>query len=105
MSQYPQSAVCLISMTTVLVSKIYYTVKFSIFEGKSVYSTLLSMGYHLYTDNWYTAVALTKALSSKGTNLAGTVGGNRKQLPVGVKQKLSKGDSTGYHKEKLVWVG
>ena len=51
---------------------------------------LLGMGYHLYTE---------------GTNLTGTVRGNRKYLPKGVKHKLSKGDSIAYRKEKLVCVG
>ena len=46
--------------------------------------TLLGMGYHLYTDNWYTAVPPAEALLSEGTNLTGTVRGNRKYLPKGV---------------------
>ena len=37
---------------------------------------LLGMGYHLYTDNWYTAVPLSESLLSEGTNLTGTVRGN-----------------------------
>ena len=68
-----------------------YTVNFSIYEGKSntaseygifhdmciqLMGPLLGMGYHLYTDNWYTAVPLAEALLSEGTNLKGTVRGN-----------------------------
>ena len=34
---------------------------------------LLGMGYHLYTDNWYTAMLLAESLLSEDTNLAGTV--------------------------------
>ena len=97
-----------------------YTVNFSIYEEKSntaseygishdvciqLMGPLLGMGHHLYTDNWYTAVPLAEALLSGSTNLTGTVRGNRKYLPKGVKQKLSKGDSIAYRKEKLVCVG
>ena len=67
--------------------------------------SLLGMGYHLYTDSWYTAVSLAESLLYEGTNLTGTVWGNQKYLPKGVKQKLLKGDSIAYHKEKLVCVG
>ena len=63
------------------------------------------MGYHLYTANSYTAVPLAKALSSEGTNLTGIVRGNRKYSPKDVKEKLWKGDSIAYCKEKLVCVG
>ena len=66
---------------------------------------LLGMGYHLYIDNWYTAVPLAESLLSEGTNLTGTVQGNWKYLSKGVKQKLLKGDSIAYFKEKLVFVG
>ena len=76
-----------------------YTVNFSIYERKSntasEYGTsndvwiqlmgpLLGMGYHLYTDNWYTTVPLAESLLSEGTNLTGTVWGNQKYLPKGV---------------------
>ena len=33
--------------------------------------------YHLYTDNWYTALSVAEVLLSKGTNLTGTVRGYR----------------------------
>ena len=55
--------------------------------------SLLDMGYHLYTDNWYTAVPLGEFLSSRNTNIIGTVRVNREFLPAGVKQKLTKRDS------------
>ena len=54
---------------------------------------LLDMGYHLYTDNWYTAVPLAEFLSSRNTNITGTMRANQKFLPAGVKQKPPKGDS------------
>ena len=66
---------------------------------------LLGIGYHLYTDNLDTAVLLDEALLAKGTNLTGTVRWNRKYLPKGIKQKLSKRDSVACRKEKLVCVG
>ena len=66
---------------------------------------LLGMGWHLYTDNWYTAVPLAEPLLSKGSTLTGNVRGNRKYLPQGVSQKLSKGNSIAYRKEKLVCIG
>ena len=55
--------------------------------------SLLDMRYHLYTDNWYTAVPLGEFLSSRNTNITGTVRVNREFLPAGVKQKLPKRDS------------
>ena len=42
---------------------------------------LLGQGYHLFTDNWYTAVLLAESLLLEGTNLTGTVRSNRKYLP------------------------
>ena len=66
---------------------------------------LLGMGCHLYTDNWYTAVPLAEPLLSEGSTLTGNVRGNRKYLPQGVSQKLSKGNSIAYRKEKLVCIG
>ena len=57
---------------------------------------LLGMGYYL--------LPLTEALLSKGTNLTGTVWGNQKYLPKGVKELL-KGDSIAYSKESLACVG
>ena len=59
----------------------------------------------MYTDNWYTAVPLAESLLFEGTNLKCTVQGNQKYLPRGVKQKLLKGNSIAYCKEKLVCVG
>ena len=47
---------------------------------------LLGQGYHLFTDNWYTAVPLAESLLLEGTNLTGTVCSNRKYLPAGVKR-------------------
>ena len=96
-----------------------YTVNFSIYKGKSNTASeygishdmciqmghLLGMGYHLYTDNWYTAMLLAESLLSEDTNLTGTVWGNWKYLSKGVKQKLLKGDSIAYCKQKLVCVG
>ena len=66
---------------------------------------LLCIGYHLYTDNLDTAVPLDETLLAEGTNLTGTVWWNRKYLPKGIKQKLSKRDSIECRKEMLVCVG
>ena len=62
---------------------------------------LLGQGYHLFTDNWYTAVPLAKSLLLEGTNLTGTVCSNRKYLPAGVKKKLAKGE-TGSMKNRFL---
>ena len=81
-----------------------YTYTFSIYEGKQSSSSeygilydicielmapLLGQGYHLFTDNLYTAVPLAEPLLSEGTNLTGTVRSNGKYLPAGVKKKLA----------------
>ena len=66
---------------------------------------LIDIGYHLYTDNWYTAVPLAEFLSSRNTNITGTVRENRKFLPAGVKQKLPKGDSIAFQKNNLLCIG
>ena len=62
---------------------------------------LLGQGYHLFTDNWYTAVPLAESLLLEGTNLTGTVCSNRKYLLAGVKKKLAKGE-TGWQYEKQI---
>ena len=66
---------------------------------------LLDMGYHLFTDNWYTAVPLVEFLSSRNTNIAGTVRASRKFLPAGVKENLPKGDSIAFRKNNLLCIG
>ena len=97
-----------------------YTYSFSIYEGINkncsehglshdicveLMQPLLDMGYHLYTDNWYTAVPLAEFLSSRNTNITGMVCANRKFLPAGVKQKLPKGDSIAFRKNNLLCIG
>ena len=82
-----------------------YTNSFSIYETKNkncsehglshdicvdLMEPLLDMGYYLYTGNWYTAVSLAEFLSSRNTNITGTVCANQKILPAGVKQKFKK---------------
>ena len=66
---------------------------------------LLGQGYHLFTDNWYTAVPLAESLLLEGTNLTGTVRSNRKYLPAGVKKKLSKGEAVAFRKNRLLCMG
>ena len=66
---------------------------------------LLGQGYHLFTDNWYTAVPLVEAFLLEGTNLTGTVHSNRKYLPAGVKKKLTKGETLAFRKNRLLCVG
>ena len=46
--------------------------------GIQLVGLLLGIKYHLYTDNWYTALSVAEVLLSKGTNLTGTVRGYRK---------------------------
>ena len=65
---------------------------------------LLGQGYHLFTDNWYTAVPLAESLL-EGTNLTGTVYSNRKYLPAGVKKKLAKGETVTFRKNRLLCMG
>ena len=43
--------------------------------GIQLVGLLLGIKYHLYTDNWYTALSVAEVLLSKGTNLTGTVRG------------------------------
>ena len=45
--------------------------------GIQLVALLLGIKYHLYTDNWYTALSVAEVLLSKGTNLTGTVRGYR----------------------------
>ncbi|CAH1977516.1 unnamed protein product [Acanthoscelides obtectus] len=54
---------------------------------------LLDDGRTLYTDNWYTSVALSKTLIKHSTHLGGTLRSNsRYNPPDAVKAKLNKGD-------------
>ena len=93
--------------------EIGYTYNFFNYEGKQNSSSkygishdicielmalLLGQGYHLFTDNWYTAIPLAKSLLLEGTNLTGTVCSNRKYLPAGVKKKLAKGETVAFRK-------
>ena len=66
---------------------------------------LLGQGYHLFTDNWYTAVPLAESLLLEGTNLTGPVHSNRKYLPGGVKKKLAKGETVAFRKNRLLCMG
>ena len=66
---------------------------------------LLGQWYHLFTDNWYTAVPLAESLLLEGTNLTGTVRSNRKYLPAGVKKKLAKGETVAFRKNRLLCMG
>ena len=66
---------------------------------------LLGQGYHLFTDNWYTAIPLAKSLLLEGTNLTGTVRSNRKYLPAGVKKKFAKGETVAFRKNRLLCMG
>ena len=93
---------------------------FSIYEGKNknysehslshdicveLMQPLLDMGYHLFTNNLYTAVPLAEFLSSRNTNITGTVRVNRTFLPVGPKQKLPKRGSIAFRKNNLLCIG
>ena len=96
-----------------------YTYNFSIYEGKQSSSSeygifhdicielmapLLGQGYHLFTDNLYTAVPLAESLLSEGTNLTGTVRSNGQYLPAGVKKKLAKGQTVAF-RNRLLCMG
>ena len=94
-----------------------YIVNFTISEGKGPHVSeqvishdiciellepLYGMGYHLYRDNWYTAVPLAETLLAENTNPTGTMHSNRKFLPPDIKKKLAKGDSVAFRKGKLL---
>ena len=65
-------------------------------------SPLSGQGYHLFTDNFYTSVPLAISLLLHKTDLTGTVRGNRKYLPPGVKKqsKAKKGDIAAYKSDE-----
>ena len=65
---------------------------------------LHGQGYHLFTNNWYTAVPLVESLLLEGTNLTDTVHSNKKYLP-GVKKKLAKGETVAFRKNRLLCMG
>ena len=53
----------------------------------------LDKGHHLFTDNWYNSVPLTKHMSLHKTYITGTLRADRKHLPNQVtKKKLKKGE-------------
>ena len=56
----------------------------------------LEKGYHVFTDNYYNSVSLTKFLSSKGTYITGTLRKDRKRNP-------KKVISTKLKKGQMVW--
>ena len=52
----------------------------------------LDKGYHVFTDNWYNSVPLTKYMSVRKTYITGTLQADRKHQPEAVsKKKLKKG--------------
>ena len=52
----------------------------------------LDKGYHVFTDNWYSSVTLTKYMSDRKTYITGTLRADRKHQPEAVsKKKLKKG--------------
>lgn len=53
----------------------------------------LDKGYHVFTDNWYNSVPLTKYMTQRKTYISGTLRADRKHLPEEVtKKKLKKGE-------------
>ena len=91
-----------------------YIVNFTVYEGKDshvsehgishdicieVLGPLYGMGYHLYTDNWYTSVPLAETLLAENTNLTETMRSNSKFLPPDVKKSLKK--VTQWHSVKV----
>ena len=63
---------------------------------------LLGQGYHIFKDNWYTAVPLAESLLLEGINLTGTVCSNIKYLPADVKKKLAKSETVACRKNRLL---
>ena len=98
-----------------------YTYRFKIYTGKEnvvlaqqelslservvadLMQPLLEVGYHLYTDNWYTSIPLYKYLHQHGTLACGTIRSNRKGFPEQVKNaKLKKGEVMACHSDELM---
>ena len=82
-----------------------YTWNFSMYSGSSkedvryghshdvcveLMSPLSGQGYHLFTDHFYTSVPIAISLLLHKIDLTGTVRGNRKYLPPGVKKNRAK---------------
>lgn len=61
----------------------------------------LDLGYHLYTDNFYTSPHLAKYLFTRSTHLCGTVRPNRKGLPTLelANEDLQKGEMVHYESD------
>lgn len=54
---------------------------------------LLGKGYAIYMDNWYSSPALFRQLRLNQTDALGTVRLNRKNMPVQLKKKISRGQT------------
>ncbi|XP_057292564.1 piggyBac transposable element-derived protein 4-like [Hydractinia symbiolongicarpus] len=85
----------------VLKAEIYSGVKFADTEalgqrGTFVFHIMnpyLYKGYHVFTDNWYNSVPLTKYMTQRKTYISGTLRADKKHLPEEVtKKKLKKGE-------------
>lgn len=65
---------------------------------------LAHLGYHLYTDRFYTSPTLALELDAIRTTFTGTAMANRKDMPLAVKQKRKRvrGEVKSYKKGKLV---
>lgn len=61
----------------------------------------LNLGHNLYTDNWYTSPILADYLHKQGTNLCGTVRGNRRGMPK-FEGKLERGKSSSQHTQTVM---
>ena len=62
-------------------------------------------GHNLYIDNIYTSLRLAEYLIENGTNVTGTIRENRKQFPLGLKNKiLQKGEAAFYQYDSIVIV-
>ena len=69
-------------------------------------SPLFDLGYHIYTDNFYTSIPLAIFLYSHRTYLTGTTWSNRRGLPEPVKRKFAKkGDIVNYRRGPLLACG
>lgn len=85
----------------VLKAEIYSGVKFADTEALGqtgavvihLMNPYLDKGYHVFTDNWYNSVPLTKYMTQRKTYISGTLRADRKHLPEEVtKKKLKKGE-------------
>jgi hypothetical protein len=62
-------------------------------------------GFHVVVDNFLTSVDLARELFKRHTFLTGTLRRNRKNIPQGLKEKFSVGDTKYYRNCEILILG